>query len=89
MFLSISKYLVEFFRGNPADFQFWLYHIESVYIRVVNIHFGRDARVLQIFNVTKRFHIKRLPVSNESIGRRQISKVLRPCRGGIGGHLRL
>ena len=28
MFLSISKYLVEFFRGNPADFQFWLHHIE-------------------------------------------------------------
>ena len=38
MFLSISECLVEFFRGNPADFQFWLHHIESVYIRVVNIY---------------------------------------------------
>ena len=89
MFLSISKCLVELLHGNLADFQFWLHHIKGVYIRVVNIHFGRDACAFQIFNVAKRFHIKRLPVSNESIGRRQISKVLRPCRGGIGGHLHL
>ena len=89
MLLGISEYLIELLRGDPADLQFRLHHIKGVDIRVINIHFCRDARTVQAFNIAKRFRVKRFPVSNERIGRRQTGKVLRPCGSGIGGHVGL
>ena len=87
MFLSVGKCLVEFFRGNSADFQLRTHHIKGVDIRVINIYVSRDARTVQIFNIAKRFRVKGFPVSNERVGRRQTGKVPRPCGSGIGGHL--